>query len=491
MNRFKGDPMAILAIDQGTTGTTCILYNQEGGVIARAYREVSQIYPREGWVEHDPEAIWQTVVQGVRELRARYPLPIEAVGITNQRETTIVWDRETGKPVHHAIVWQCRRTSPLCRNYAAEASFITAKTGLPLDAYFSATKIRWILDHCPELDPGDLLFGTVDTWLVWKLTGGKLHATDFTNASRTLLYNIIEKQWDDELLNIFALPSSMLPEVRPSMGDFGRVTALEELEGVPIAAVAGDQQAALFGQCCFEPGSIKNTYGTGCFMVMNTGETLIRSKNGLLTTLAIDASGKPCYALEGSVFIAGAVIQWLRDELKMISHAGETDAMAREAVTNAGVYMVPAFVGLGAPHWKMDARGTVVGLTRGTNRNHIVRAALESIAFQSYDVFKAMAADTGMFPNALTVDGGAVDNGFLMQFQADLLDIPVLKPVNIESTSLGAACLAGLHAGIWSSSRELLALHKVQETYAPAMEPESRTALLAGWQKALRQTLAT
>jgi glycerol kinase len=480
--------MAILAIDQGTTGTTCILYNSEGKPIAKAYREFTQIYPREGWVEHDPEEIWRSVVDGVQELRAVCPALVTAIGITNQRETTIVWDRQTGRPVYNAIVWQCRRTSELCRNYETERELITLKTGLPLDAYFSATKIRWILDHCNTLNPDNLLFGTVDTWLVWKLTGGRVHATDFTNASRTLLYNIREKRWDRELLDIFDIPQSLLPEVMNSMDDFGRVTALEELDGVPIAAVAGDQQAALFGQCCFQPGSIKNTYGTGCFLVMNTGDACIQSQHGLLTTLAVGPDGKPCYALEGSVFIGGAVIQWLRDELKLLRDAGESEAMAREAGQNGGVYIVPAFVGLGAPHWKMEARGTIVGLTRGSNRNHIVRAALESIAYQSFDVFRAMVADTGISPKLLMVDGGAVSNGFLMQFQTDLLDVPIQKPSNIESTSLGIACLAGLQAGIWSSE-ELPVLHQVERTYKPDMAPETKAQLLAGWQKAVRQTL--
>ncbi|MCX6178486.1 MAG: glycerol kinase GlpK [Chlorobiales bacterium] len=481
--------MAILAIDQGTTGTTSILYDPEGQVIAKAYQEFTQIYPQEGWVEHDPEEIWQTVVDGVRELKVGYDQTITTIGITNQRETTIVWDRLTGKPIYNAIVWQCKRTSELCHRYEAQQECITAKTGLPLNAYFSATKIRWILDHRSTLNVDNLLFGTVDSWLVWKLTGGRVHATDFTNASRTLLFNIKDKQWDKELLALFEIPTSLLPAVRNSMDDFGRVTALEELEGVPIAAVAGDQQAALFGQCCFEPSSIKNTYGTGCFMIMNTGDTFIQSHNGLLTTLAINAAGRPCYALEGSVFIGGAVIQWLRDELKLIQRAGESEVMAREVSTNAGVYIVPAFTGLGAPHWQMEVRGSIVGLTRGANRNHIVRAALESIAYQSYDVFRAMVADTGIFPKALMVDGGAVSNEFLMQFQADILDVPILKPANIESTSLGVAYLAGLQTGIWHSSEELLALHKVQSTYTPAMEPKTREKLLTGWQKALRQTM--
>jgi glycerol kinase len=481
--------MAILAIDQGTTGTTCMVYDEAGGVLARSYRELTQIYPQPGWVEHDPEEIWLTVVEGLAEIRMQWPGRIDAVGITNQRETTLLWERQNGRPVHNAIVWQCRRTSDICRRYAPEGEPIREKTGLPVDAYFSATKIRWILEAHPELDPAGLLFGTIDTWLVWRLTGGRVHATDFTNASRTLLFNITEHRWDPELTALFGVPRSMLPEVRPSMGGFGVVSAIEGLEGVPITAVAGDQQAALFGQCCFDQGSVKNTYGTGCFMMMNTGPEFVRSGNGLLTTLAIGASGAPCYALEGSVFMGGAVMQWLRDGLRMIRDASESEAMAEAAGDNGGVYLVPAFAGLGAPHWNMDARGTITGLTRGTSREHIVRAGLESIAYQSYDVFRAMAADTGIEPGALTVDGGAVSNGFLMQFQADLLGVPVMKPNNIESTSLGAACLAGLQSGFWASADDLRALNRVDETFDPSMDAAQREALLAGWRKALRQTL--
>ncbi len=481
--------MAILAIDQGTTGTTCMVYDEAGGVLARTYRELTQIYPQPGWVEHDPEEIWRTVVEGLAEIRVQWPGRIDAVGITNQRETTLLWEQHSGRPVHNAIVWQCRRTSDLCRRYAQEERLIREKTGLPVDAYFSATKIRWLLEAHPELDPAALLFGTIDTWLVWKLTGGRVHATDFTNASRTLLYNISGQQWDPELTALFGVPRSMLPEVRPSMGGFGVVSAIEGLEDVPIAAVAGDQQAALFGQCCFEQGSVKNTYGTGCFMMMNTGSEFVHSGNGLLTTLAVDASGRPCYALEGSVFMGGAVMQWLRDGLRLIPDASESEAMAEAAGDTGGVYLVPAFAGLGAPHWNMEARGTLTGLTRGTRREHIVRAGLESIAYQSHDVFRAMAADTGIEPAALTVDGGAVRNGFLMQFQADLLGVPVLKPRNIESTSLGAACLAGLQSGVWASAGDLRALNCVEEIYEPSMEPERRGQLLDGWRKALRQTL--
>ena len=482
--------MAILAIDQGTTGTTCIIYNETCVALARSYRELTQIYPQAGWVEHNPEEIWQTVVECIGELLQLTTCSINAISITNQRETTIVWDKRSGKAVHNAIVWQCRRTSELCKNYDTEKEPIAIKTGLPVDAYFSATKIRWILDHHPEINPDELLFGTVDSWLLWKLTNGNVHATDFTNASRTLLYNIVEQRWDDDLCRLFGIPVSMLPEVRPSMSDFGSVSALRGMKGVPVMAIAGDQQAALFGQCCFEPGSIKNTYGTGCFMMMNTGNRFVHSRHGLLTTLAISANGTPCYAVEGSVFVGGAVIQWLRDGLQLINNAGESEPMAVSAGTNGGVYLVPAFVGLGTPHWKMDARGTIVGLTRGTERKHIVRAALESIAYQSYDVFRAITADTGIEPAALTVDGGAVANNFLMQFQADLLGIPILRPQNIESTSLGAAYLAGLQAGVWSSADALKKLNPVETSFVPAMGKNEKELLLKGWQKAVRQTLA-
>ena len=483
--------MAILSIDQGTTGTTCMIYDRSGAVLARAYRELTQFYPQAGWVEHDPEEIWRTVVECVSEVRSVYSGTIEAIGITNQRETTVAWDRRSGQPVHRAIVWQCRRTAELCNRFRADEEAIRLKTGLPLDAYFSATKIRWILDAHPEADPSNLLFGTIDTWLVWKLTGGAVHATDVTNASRTLLFDIHERRWSPDLCELFGVPESMLPEVRPSMGGFGAVRAIPALDGVPVAAVAGDQQAALFGQCCFAPGSVKNTYGTGCFMMMNTGDQCVRSTNGLLTTLALDGAGRACYAVEGSVFIGGAVMQWLRDGLQLIGSAAESEAIARSVESNGGVYLVPAFVGLGAPHWNMEARGTITGLTRGSSRAHIVRAALESIAYQSHDVFRAMVADTGLPPQALTVDGGAVSNEFLMQFQADLLGVPVQRPRNIESTSLGAACLAGLEAGVWTSAEALRSLNSVERVFTPSMPEAEREALLSGWQKALRQTLAS
>ncbi|NTU54026.1 MAG: glycerol kinase GlpK [Chlorobiaceae bacterium] len=483
--------MAILSIDQGTTGTTCMVNDRTGRVLARAYRELTQYYPQEGWVEHDPEEIWRTVQDCVAEVRGVYSGAVEAVGITNQRETTVVWDRRSGTPVHRAIVWQCRRSADLCNRYRADEELIRSKTGLPLDAYFSATKIRWILDAYPEADPANHLFGTVDTWLIWKMTGGRVHATDVTNASRTLLFNIHERCWDSRLCELFGIPESMLPEVRPSMGDFGTVRAIAGVDGVPVSGVAGDQQAALFGQCCFEQGSVKNTYGTGCFMMMNTGAECFNSVHGLLTTLALDGSGRVCYAVEGSVFIGGAVMQWLRDGLQLIGSAAESEAIACSVKSNGGVYLVPAFVGLGAPHWNMDARGTITGLTRGSSRAHIVLAALESIALQSYDVFRVMVADTGIEPKALTVDGGAVGNAFLMQLQADLLGIPVLRPRNIESTALGAACLAGLQVGVWSSTEELRTLNDVETVFTPAMPETERDDLLKGWHKALRQTLTS
>ncbi|MBM3163414.1 MAG: glycerol kinase GlpK [Chlorobi bacterium] len=480
----------ILAIDQGTTGTTCVLYGPDGLVHARAYRPLAQHYPVEGWVEHDPLEIWRGVVSAVRELAAASLLPVVAAGITNQRETTVIWDRNTGEPVHNAIVWQCRRTSEICRRYESERERIREKTGLPLDAYFSATKIRWILERHAGLDAEQLLFGTIDSWLLWRLTKGTVHATDFTNASRTMLFNIHDRRWDPELLDLFGVPFSMVPEARPSMSGFGAISAIRELQGVPVAAIAGDQQAALFGQCCFEPGMMKNTYGTGCFLVMNTGDACIRSRNGLIATLAIDASGRSCYAMEGSVFIGGAIVQWLRDELQMLRHAADSAVMADAVSSNGGVYIVPAFAGLGAPHWNMGARGTITGLTRGASRNHIVRAALESIAYQTHDVFRAMQADTGMHPVQLLADGGAVDNDFLMQFQADILGIPVVKPQNKESTSLGIAFLAGLQSGFWQTPEELRGLNGTERKYSPVMDPPRRNSLLDGWNRALRQAVA-
>jgi len=479
--------MYILAIDQGTTGTRAILYDQKGQIVQSVYEEFTQYYPKPGWVEHDPLEIWQTVVNTVNLLTRNYRGQIAAVGITNQRETTVVWDKVTGKPVYNAIVWQCRRTASICESLKKYEPVFQARTGLPLDAYFSGTKIKWILKQISGLPTDRLLFGTIDSWLIWKLTKGKVHATDFTNASRTLLFNIVDKIWDSELAKIIGVPLSMLPKVKDSMDDFGTVEAIECLKGVPIYGVAGDQQAALFGQGCVDRGMIKNTYGTGCFAILNLGDSFQLSQQGLLTTLAINREGKPCYALEGSIFIGGAVIQWLRDELKLIAKAADSEAAALKVSDNNGVYIVPAFVGLGAPHWDMEARGIITGLTRGANRNHLIRAALESIAFQSYDVLALMESETGIAIKQLVVDGGAVANDFLMQFQADILNKPVLRPAIIESTSLGAAYLAGLKAGFWTNIEEILKLKKVDRTFEPSMTADVREKYLKGWQKALRQ----
>ncbi len=479
--------MYILTIDQGTTGTRAILYDQKGQIVQSVYEEFTQYYPEPGWVEHDPLEIWRTVVNTVNRLIRNYRGQIAAVGITNQRETTVVWDKVTGKPVYNAIVWQCRRTAPICENLKKYEPVFQARTGLPLDAYFSGTKIKWILQRIGGLATDRLLFGTIDSWLIWKLTKGQVHATDFTNASRTLLFNIIDKIWDGELAQIIGVPLSMLPKVKNSLDDFGTVEAIEGLQGVPIYGVAGDQQAALFGQGCVERGTVKNTYGTGCFAILNLGDSFQLSQQGLLTTLAINREGKPCYALEGSIFIGGAVIQWLRDELKLIAKAADSEAAAREVSDNNGVYIVPAFVGLGAPHWDMDARGIITGLTRGANRNHLIRAALESIAFQSYDVLTLMERETGIAIEQLVVDGGAVVNNFLMQFQADILNRPVLRPAIIESTSLGAAYLAGLKVGFWTSIEGILKLKKVDRTFEPSMTAAVREKYLKGWHKALRQ----
>jgi len=455
--------------------------------VGKAYREFTQIYPRPGWVEHNPLEIWQTVLETIDELYSRYPGKISAIGITNQRETTVVWDKNSGAPVYNAIVWQCRRTTDDCEKLRTNETLIRQKTGLPVDAYFSGTKIKWILEHESKYNLDNLLFGTIDTWLIWKLTGGKVHATDFTNASRTLLFNIIDKNWDAELCDLLSVPQSMLPQVKKSVDDYGEVATVPIINGVPILGVAGDQQAALFGQACFHKGQIKNTYGTGCFVVMNTGADAIFSQQGLITTLAINGDGDPCYALEGSIFIAGAAVQWLRDELKLIENSSDSEQAARSVKDNNGVYMVPAFVGLGAPHWDMQARGTIVGLTRGANRNHIIRAALESIAFQTYDVLCIMEQESGIHVRELAVDGGAVVNDFLMQFQANIINKPVLRPRIIESTSLGAAYMAGLKAGIWKNDDELSRLKIYEKEFIPSMAEDLREELLHGWQKALRQ----
>lgn len=480
--------MYILAIDQGTTGTTTILYNQQGQLVDKAYRPFRQIYPKPGWVEHDPEEIWQTVLDTVDELLSRNDGKISALGITNQRETTLLWDGKTGKPIYNAIVWQCRRTADYCTSLKNEHSALfKQKTGLPIDAYFSGTKIKWLLDNVPDLDRGNLKFGTIDSWLIWKLTAGKVHATDYTNASRTLLFNIVDKNWDRQLCNIMDIPQSILPDVHKSADDYGFVHSIPALNGVPITGVVGDQQAALFGQRCFNPGQLKNTYGTGCFLLFNTGQDLVYSDHGLLTTLAADGSGNPCYALEGAVFIAGAAIQWLRDELGIISNAAQSEGAALSVEDNAGVYLVPAFVGLGAPHWNMQARGTIVGLTRGANKNHIIRAVLESMAYQTLDIVRTMEQETGTVISKIDVDGGATTNQFLMQFQSDILNVPLVKPDMVETTALGTAYLAGIKSGFWKDSSELLALDRSEHQYEPGMDAKKREKLIKGWQRALRQ----
>ena len=490
----------ILAIDQGTTGSTVMLFDKSGAIVAKAYSEFTQIYPKPGWVEHDAEEIWQTTSSIIREALAAADAKssdIAGIGITNQRETTVVWDKNTGKPIHNAIVWQCRRTSDFCKQLKKEGRDKTfrIKTGLVIDAYFSGTKIKWLLDNVPnareKAAAGDLLFGTIDTWLLWKLTDGAVHATDYSNASRTMIYNIHDKKWDRELLDILDIPENILPKVKNSSGVFGE-TAISDMFDVPvpIAGIAGDQQAALFGQNCWEPGMVKNTYGTGCFMLMNTGNKAIESQHKLLTTLACDAKGRPCYALEGSVFIAGAVVQWLRDELKLISKASETEAIAASIDDNNGVYIVPAFVGLGAPYWEMDARGIIVGLTRGANRAHIVRAALESIAFQSYDVLEAMVKDSDIPIKEMRVDGGATSNNFLMQFQSDILNLTIDRPDIVETTAVGAAFLAGLAVSFWQDEVELERVRKTNQTFSPAMDEQKASNLIAEWQHAVQKCIS-
>jgi len=491
---------AVLAIDQGTTGSTAIVFSRQGTVLGRAYSEFNQHYPQPGWVEHDPEEIWQVSRRVMAEALRNANLPegqLAGIGITNQRETTVVWDRETGVPVHRAVVWQSRQSASICQHLKAEGHepLFRQRTGLVMDAYFAGTKIRWILNQDPELqaraEAGELAFGTIDSWLLWKLTGGSasagaVHLTEPTNASRTLLYNIHELDWDPELCRILNVPRAMLPEVKPSSSEFGRTVALEGVpEGIPIAGMAGDQQAALFGQACWYPGQAKNTYGTGCFLLMNMGDKSPVSSNGLLTTICCDAHGKPAYALEGSVFIAGAAIQWLRDELGIIHDAAETAELAGELESNDGVYLVPAFAGLGAPYWDSDARGVITGLTRGTGRRHLVRAALESVAYQSRDIAEAMNRDSGVNLAELKVDGGAANNDFLMQFQADMLNVPVDRPRMVESTAAGSAFLAGLATGLWDNPEELKASIEHDRRFEPSMTEERRDQLYRGWQRAV------
>ena len=493
------DRKYIMALDQGTTSSRAILFDKEGNVVATSQKEFTQFYPKVGWVEHNPMEIWGSqsgVMREVLETNSIRPEEVCAIGITNQRETTIVWEKSTGKPVYNAIVWQCRRTSEICDELKEKGSekLIKDKTGLILDAYFSATKIKWILDNVEgareKAENGELLFGTVDTWLIWNLTRGKVHVTDYTNAARTMLYNIKELKWDDEILEILDIPKSMLPDVKPSSYIYGH-TDEGMLSGaqIPIAGCAGDQQAALFGQTCFEEGSAKNTYGTGCFMLMNTGENIVESKHGLLTTIAWGVDGKVEYALEGSIFIGGASIQWLRDELRVLYDAKQSEFYANSVKDTNGVYVVPAFTGLGAPYWDMYARGAIMGLTRGANRAHLVRATLESIAYQVKDVLNAMQEDSGLKLKDLRVDGGASSNNFLMQFQSDILDVNIDRPKVVETTALGAAYLAGLAVEFYNNKDEIKKSWIIDREFIPNMSDDKRNLLYKGWKKAVSRSL--
>ena len=489
----------ILSLDQGTTSSRAILFDNQGAIAAVAQKEFHQIYPQPGWVEHDPMEIWSTQASVAAEVIIKAGLDggrIAAIGITNQRETTIVWDRESGKPVHNAIVWQDRRTSAACDQLKQQGygPLVQEKTGLVIDAYFSGTKIKWILDNVPgareKANKGQLAFGTVDTWLIWNFSKGKLHVTDVTNASRTMLYNIHTLQWDTELLQLLDIPASMLPEVKSSSEVYGHSEATLTPFRIPIAGIAGDQQAALFGQMCIAPGMVKNTYGTGCFMVLNTGTKAIPSRNNLLTTIAWQINGETTYALEGGIFIGGAVVQWLRDGLGIIRHSADVEKLATSVDSSDGVYLVPAFAGLGAPYWNQYARGTMVGMTRGTTAAHIARAALESIALQTLDVLHAMEADAGMSIQELRVDGGATANNHLMQFQADILGAKVVRPHITETTALGAAYLAGLAVGFWDSIATISSQWQVDKTFSPAMDPDKRSNLTKGWKRAIKAAQA-
>ncbi len=486
----------ILSLDQGTTSSRAILFNENGEMLSTAQQEFKQYYPQPGWVEHDAMEIWDTQLSVARQAIEKLGISAEdiaAIGITNQRETTILWDKRNGKPVHNAIVWQCRRTAPYCDSLQEQGwtDKIREKTGLLIDAYFSATKIRWILQNVPEAkelaDSGNLLFGTIDTWLIWNLTGGQVHATDYSNASRTMLFNIHTLEWDKEILELLEIPENILPEVRPSSGVFGNTLPLLFGAAIPVSGVAGDQQAALFGQACFSPGAAKNTYGTGGFLLMNTGDKPVSSKNGLVTTIAWGLDGKITYALEGSIFVAGAAIQWLRDELKLISSAAETEGLCKEVPDTCGVYLVPAFVGLGAPYWDPYARGVLTGLTRGANRCHIVRATVESMAYQTYDVLHAMEQDAGIPLAELRVDGGAAANSFLLQFQSDITGVPVLRPSTLETTALGAAYLAGLAVGYWDDLTEIRRNWQVSAAFNPSLSHEDAEEKVAGWHHAVKQ----
>lgn len=489
----------VMALDQGTTSSRCIIFNKQGKMKSIAQKEFTQIYPKPGWVEHDPMEIWSSQISVATEAMAKLGIcaqEIAAIGITNQRETTVVWNRKTGQPVHNAIVWQCRRTSDMIDHLKDKGyeDYIKETTGLIPDAYFSGTKIAWILNNVPgareAAKAGELLFGTVDTWIIWNLTKGKTFVTDYTNASRTMLFDIKKLTWDEKLLEELNIPLEMLPEVKPSSCIYGYTDRALFGEEIPIAGAAGDQQAALFGQCCFDKGDVKNTYGTGCFLLMNTGKEAIQSKHGLLTTIAASTGTEVQYALEGSVFVAGAAIQWLRDELQLIRTAAESEKYALQVEDTNGVYVVPAFAGLGAPHWDQYARGTIVGITRGCNRDHIIRATLEAIAYQTYDVLKAMEGDSMVNLRSLKVDGGACANRFLMQFQADILNTVVHKPECIETTALGAAYLAGLAVGFWKDKEEIRMNWALAETFTPNMLEDRREKLISGWKKAVKRSFA-
>lgn len=485
----------IMALDLGTTSCRCIIFDKSGRICSAAQKEFTQYFPQPGWVEHDAEEIWATQTGLMYEAMSKIDITINeiaGIGITNQRETTVLWDKETGRPVHKAIVWQCRRTAGYCDELKklGMAEFFRSKTGLVLDAYFSATKLRWLLDNVigarERAEKGKLLFGTVDSWIIWKLTGGKVHVTDYSNASRTMLFNIHTLKWDEEILRVLKIPQQILPEVKPSSHVYGYTDSKLFGREVPIAGAGGDQQCALFGQTCFERGEVKNTYGTGGFMLMNTGTSPVNSHNGLVTTIAWGVDDKVEYALEGSIFVAGAAVQWLRDELGLIRDAAESEVLAKSVPDANGCYVVPAFVGLGAPYWDQYARGAIVGLTRGVNRNHIVRATLESIAYQVNDVLTAMQEDSGMPITSLRVDGGACDNDFLMQFQADILNTSVVRPYCIETTAMGAAYLAGLAVGYWRSKEEILANHVIAAEFKPQMGLAKRESLLQGWHNAVK-----
>lgn len=485
----------LMALDQGTTSSRAILFDEQQNIVEMAQKEFTQFYPKEGWVEHDPMEIYSSQVAVMMEVIAKSGVDVHeiaAIGITNQRETTILWDKATGRPIYNAIVWQCRRTADLCDELKSRglSDYIRDTTGLVLDAYFSGTKIKWILDHVKgarkKADRGEILFGTVDSWLIWKLTGGAVHVTDYTNASRTMIYNIHSLDWDDRLLEELDIPRKMLPQVHNSSEVYG-YTTIQDVQ-IPIAGIAGDQQSALFGQTCYEKGETKNTYGTGCFLLMNTGDTPCRSQNGLLTTIAIGLDGKIQYALEGSVFVGGAVIQWVRDELRFITESCDAEYYAKKVDDTGGVYIVPAFTGLGAPYWDMYARGCILGITRGTRREHLIRAAQESIAYQSLELVEAMEKDMGVSLKELNVDGGASRDGFLMQFQSDILNKPVRRPMIRETTALGAAYLAGLAVGVWKDQAQIKKLWRCDVAYAPDMQEERREKLLRGWHKAVSRS---